>query len=173
MVALAQIGTACGVSRPAYAQAIEQQIPAQMYVDYRLNGALYRVPEKYLYNQPSAKELGALNTTANQFSFAFWLPDREPSQTRMISLTTFWPREPSRPSSGDNDFVVEVVSVQILPAGEEEKEVLPSRRLRNTLAYLLPEPERAEDTMVWSDTNLLGRVYTESFAPRRRAQTRT
>ena len=90
-----------------------------------------------------------MNTTAGQFGFAFWLSDGQPSSVRAISLTTFWPKEPGRPSSGDSDFVVEAYHVEYLPPGEEAKELLPSKGLRNTLSnlYEMTEANRTEDSV--------------------------
>jgi hypothetical protein len=117
------------------------------FVEYDIRGRRFRVPEKYADSRPRSEALGRVNTTQGQFGFAFWLSDGQPSSVRAVSLTTFWPKEPGRPSSGDSDFVVDAYHVEYLPPGDEAKEVLPSKRLLNTLSHVLPEANRTEDSV--------------------------
>ena len=104
------------------------------FVEYDIKGRRFRVPEAYLDSRPRPEALGQVNRIQGQFGFAFWLSDGQPSSVRAMSLNTFWPKEPGRPSSGDSDFVVQAYHAVYLPPGEDAKELLPAKRLRNMLS---------------------------------------
>ncbi|MEK7994134.1 MAG: hypothetical protein AAB403_10060 [Planctomycetota bacterium] len=134
-----------GYDGRAWAQTEKDSQTSPAFVEYEIKGRRYRVPEKYLSIPPRADQLGRVNRTQGQFGFAFWLSDGKPSQTRLLSLNTFWPTEAGRSAIGDQDFVVQVVSVTYVPPKDEANEVLPSKKLHNSLIYLAPAPERTED----------------------------
>lgn len=107
--------------------------PLPPYVDYEIRGKIFRVPEAYLGAAPPREQLGQVYRRPQQFGAAFWLSDLKPSPVRIVSLSTYWPKAPGRPSSGDEDFVIIAPTVTYFPPGEEKDIVLPAQRLRNTL----------------------------------------
>lgn len=132
----------------AWAQAVEQNMQTpSAYIDYEIKGRRFRVPEKYIDIAPRPDQLNRVNVRQGQFGVAFWLSDGNPSPVRLIFSTTFWPKEPGRPTSGDTDFVVNAYHVEYLPPGEEKKEVLPSQRLQRVFANTLPASERTQETV--------------------------
>ncbi len=135
-----------GLSGAPQAQVREKgAIPT--HVDYEIEGKRFRVPEPYLGGFPrhwkDAKP--GTFTRVSYLDVAFWLSDGKPSPVRGISMTTFWPTEAGRPSSGDEDFIVNAFRISYLPPGKELTEVMPSKQFQNALAGLFPEQYRSKE----------------------------
>lgn len=145
MIILASIACLTCAEESANAQTRESHQALPLFVDYEIKGRRFHVPEKYLFSRPRQEELGQVHKTREQFGFAFWLSDSQPSSVRGISLTTFWPKEPGRPSSGDSDFVVSAYKAQYVPPADESKEFLPRKRLHGALR--MTEGSRTEDSV--------------------------
>ena len=157
-----------GLSGAPQAQVREKgAIPT--HVDYEIEGKRFRVPEPYLggFTSHWKDARSGRFTRTSYLDVAFWVSDGKPSPVRGISLTTFWPKEAGRPSSGDGDFVVSAFHIEYLPPGKELTEVLPSRRFRNGVEGLMPEPYRSSPELVHGltcYTNLHPNVHGVSCA---------
>ncbi len=137
-------------SQPTFAQNVERQMTApRAFVDYNIEGKRFHVPEKYLGGSQVIDRSGKL-IEASWFDFTFWLSDGKPSPVRAISLTTFWPVEPGRPSVGETDFVVHVYRAQYVSPSKERELVfpsLPSQWLSSILTHRIALPQRKEDAI--------------------------